>query len=77
LGADVTHRRRLSSEFRVGGVLVNLREEKKSNRYRFGLHLLPWGSSRAIISKFIVQRQSEIIREVRTLYDMLSRLAVD
>jgi hypothetical protein len=76
-GADVTHRRRLSSEFRVEGVLVNLREEKKSNRYRFGLRLLPWGSSRAIISKFIVQRQSEIIREVRTLYDMLSRLAVD
>lgn len=76
-GVDVTRRRELSSEFMVEGVIVNVREENRANRYRLGIRLLPWGSSRAIISKFIVQRQSEIIREVKTLYDMLSRLAVD
>lgn len=76
-GVDVTNRSRLSSEFMVEGIIVYLREEKRPNRYRLGLHLLPGSSSRAIISKFIVQRQSEIIREVRTLYDMLSRQTVD
>jgi hypothetical protein len=76
-GVDVTRRRELSSEFMVEGVIVNIREENRANRYRLGIRLPSWGSSRAIISKFIVQRQSEIIREVKTLYDMLSRLAVD
>ena len=60
-------------EFVILGTIVNLREESLYRRWRLGIHLNAESSSRALISEFMLQRQSEILREIRSLYNALSR----
>ena len=60
-------------EFIILGTIVNLREESLYNRMRLGIRLNAEGSSRSLISEFILQRQTEILREIRSLYSALSR----
>ena len=55
------------------GTIVNIRPELLKGRYRLGLRLLQEDRVRFIISQFISNRQSEIIREFRTVYDSLTR----
>jgi hypothetical protein len=61
-------------EFVILGTIVNLREESLYRRWRLGIHLNAEGSSKALISEFILQRQTEILREIRSLYNALSRI---
>jgi len=51
----------------------NIHHENAQSRVRIGLHLFPNLEAQAIISSFITQRQSELVREVKTLYDMLNK----
>ena len=55
------------------GTIVNIRPELLKGRYRLGLRLFEEDRVRFIISQFISNRQSEIIREFRTVYDSLTR----
>jgi hypothetical protein len=55
------------------GVIVNMRPELAHSRYRLGVRLIHESSARILISQFISQRQSEIIREFKTIYDSLIR----
>jgi hypothetical protein len=61
------------SKISVQGQLVNLRPELLYGRYRLGIRLLQADKARFIISQFISQRQTEIIREFKTIYDSLAR----
>ena len=61
-------------DFTFHGTIVHNKPENLYGRHRIGIQSNPGGQSRAILSQFIIQRQSEIIREVRSLYDVLSRL---
>jgi len=61
-------------DFTFSGTIVHNKPETLYGRHRIGIQSNPGGQSRAILSQFIIQRQSEIIREVRSLYDVLSRL---
>lgn len=47
--------------------------EAAQSRVRIGMHLFPTLEAQAVISNFITQRQSELVREVRTLYEMLNK----
>jgi hypothetical protein len=40
---------------------------------RIGMSLFPNLEAQAFISNFITQRQSELVREVKTLYDLLNK----
>lgn len=51
----------------------NILHENAHNRVRVGMHLFPTIESQSIISSFITQRQAELVREVKTLYEMLSK----
>lgn len=61
-------------EFVLIGMIVNLRDESLYKRWRLGIRLNVEGLSRSLISEFILQRQTEILREIRNLYNTLSRL---
>jgi hypothetical protein len=51
--------------------VVNIHLEKGHDRYRIGMRMLPDSQAAAVISKFISQRQCEIIQEIRELYQLL------
>ncbi len=56
------------------GQVVNFLHRPAQRRTRAGIHLLSGGASRSVLSKYIVQRQSEIIHEIRNKYDLISWL---
>ena len=58
-------------KFRIKAIIANITQEKAIDRYRIGMRILSAEPSRTIITQFIAQRQSEIIREIKTLYGML------
>ncbi|MHC1784396.1 MAG: hypothetical protein AB9891_16845 [Anaerolineaceae bacterium] len=51
--------------------VVNIHLEKGHDRFRIGMRMLPNSQAAAVISKFISQRQCEIIQEIRELYQLL------
>jgi hypothetical protein len=61
-------------EFVIDGTIVNVREETLYRRIRLGIRLNSEGPSRALISEFLLHRQTEILREIRGLYNALSRV---
>lgn len=61
----------LPSRIVARGVIVNLRPELMYGRFRIGVRLIHESNTRILISQFISQRQSEIIREFKTIYDSL------
>ena len=56
------------------GHVVNFLHRPGLHQTRAGIHLISGGTSRSILSKYIVQRQSEIIHEIRNKYDLISWL---
>ena len=58
-------------KFRIKAAIANIIPEPNGDRYRIGLRMLSTDLPRSIITQFIAQRQSEIIREIKTLYDLL------
>lgn len=56
------------------GHVVNFLHRPAHNHIRAGIHLISGGASRSILSKYIVQRQSEIIHDIRNKYDLISWL---
>jgi hypothetical protein len=70
---------RLSRSARVGSprlnvraVIANLVAENDAGRVRLGLRIQPGDASRPIIAQFIASRQSEILRELREITQLLS-----
>jgi hypothetical protein len=57
----------------IHGTVMNTIPEKASARYRIGVRIVFNDPSRALITQFIAQRQSEIIREIKALYEMLAQ----
>ncbi len=55
------------------GNIVNVRPSLSTNQYRIGLKISGDDRTRLILSNFISQRQSEIIRELKTMYDAITR----
>jgi len=51
------------------GVIANVRRMMASDRFRIGIKISPVSSSKVILHQIISQRQSEIIREIRDLYE--------
>lgn len=58
----------------LSGHIVNFHHHPSQHRIRAGIHLISGGASRSVLSKYIVQRQSEIIHEIRNKYDLISWL---
>lgn len=58
-------------ESQVHGIITYATAQKRYNRYRIGIQINPNDTSRAIITQFISQRQSEIIREIREITKIL------
>lgn len=58
-------------ELQIKGLVVNVREEPAYRRYRIGIRIHPDDFSRTVISQFIFQRQTEIIKELKAVYEML------
>ena len=58
-------------ESQVHGVIVYTLAQKTHSRYRIGIQINPNDASKSIISQFISQRQSEIIREIREISTIL------
>jgi hypothetical protein len=58
-------------ELKINGTVVNTREEPSFRRYRIGIRINPDDFSRTVISQFIFQRQTEIIKELKAVYESL------
>lgn len=61
----------IDRNLRISAQVVNIHLEKLHDRYRVGLRMNPTGQAFTAISRFITQRQSEIIQEIRELYHLL------
>lgn len=57
---------------KLDGLISNLVELKESDRFRMGVRSLPDDPSRKVITEFISSRQSEIIREIRAISDLVA-----
>lgn len=55
------------------GEIVNVRPSLSSNRYRIGMKVFGDETSRQVIASFISKRQSELIRELKTMYEAITR----
>jgi len=60
--------------FMVRGVILNIKSDYQRQRMRLGLQIFPDEDARAAIGNFISQRQSEIIREIKMMYDLIVKL---
>jgi hypothetical protein len=58
-------------ELKIKGTVVNAREEPTFRRYRIGIRINPDDFSRTVISQFIFQRQTDIIKELKAVYESL------
>lgn len=66
-------RRLVSPEIIVNGVVANSMPLESQRRHRIGIRLYPDEFGRMIISQFISQRQSEIIQEINSVYQLISQ----
>jgi hypothetical protein len=55
----------------IHALVANIRLDEAHSRCRIGLKILPNDPPRPLIAQFIAQRQVEIIREIKTMYDLL------
>ncbi len=59
----------------IRGIIRNIRPERGANRYRIGILITGLDDfGRLTLYQYIASRQSEIIRELNTLYEGLARL---
>ncbi len=66
-------RRLVSPELTIQGVVANSLELKSQRRHRIGVRLLPDEYARLVMAQFITQRQSEIIQEINSVYQLISQ----
>jgi hypothetical protein len=59
-------------DIRLVGRILYVNQEKGS--YRLGLDTSPEAHTRSLITQYITQREAEILRELRSLYDKFHRL---
>jgi hypothetical protein len=64
-------KRETLSDIQVKAKVVNIHLEMGRDRYRIGMKMAPDSQAAMVISKFISQRQCEIIQEIRELYQLL------
>ncbi len=64
-------------EMDIHGEIVNLSEEAEFRRYRLGIRILAGDPSQSVIQCFISQRQAEIVREIQTVYAMITNKTSD
>ncbi len=64
-------RKVMNPRFLIKASIVNLGLDSDRERYRIGMRILSTDPPRPLISQFIAKRQSEIIREIKSLYSML------
>ncbi len=69
---DMMRRQMPYPEMDIQGIIVNSRPEAAFGRYRVGARILSDDQSRNIIGHFIMQRQSEIIRELQEISMLIS-----
>ncbi len=62
-------------ELTLHGTIMNVIPIDKSQRYRIGMRIMPNTRVQPIVSQYVAQRQTEIIREVKLLHSVLIRLA--
>ncbi len=58
----------------IRGKVMNMHPELHLNQYRIGIRLFHEESTRMIFTQFVSQRQSELIREIKVMYELLSKL---
>jgi hypothetical protein len=58
---------------KIRAEVVNTGTDIGFSRVRLGLKIYPDDTARAAITRFIAQRQSEIIREIKSIYDLMNR----
>lgn len=63
------------TEIELRGVIANVHQDALRNRYRIGIRLLREDPARAVLMQFITQRQTEIINELRAVYNLLSMIS--
>ncbi|MCJ7625800.1 MAG: hypothetical protein MUO76_20095 [Anaerolineaceae bacterium] len=56
---------------KLNGNIANIKTGMPDGRCRIGVQLIPT-TSRIVISRFLSERQAELIREIRALYDLVS-----
>ena len=59
----------------IRGLVANLRLEEAHGRYRIGARILSTDPPVPLIPQFIVQRQGEIIKEIRLMSELLAKNA--
>jgi hypothetical protein len=67
-----TRRRAPFPDMDIRGNIVNIQEEPDAGRFRVGVRILAGDGSRALIQRFISQRQAEIVRELQAIYALIS-----
>jgi hypothetical protein len=71
---DSTPERRVHSpRIEVQGSIVNIYEEPEKDRIRLGIQIQPGDPAREIVAQFFSQRQSEIMRELKELSELLAQ----
>jgi hypothetical protein len=70
---ELSERKVRVPELKIKGTMVNVREEPAFRRYRLGIRINPDDFSRTVISQFIFQRQTDIIKELKAAYESLGR----
>jgi hypothetical protein len=63
------------NEIRLPGTILYVNREKGS--FRLGMDTSPEAHARALITQYISQRQAELLRELRVLYETFYRLKVE
>ncbi len=71
--SETTYQHLSNPKMRIHAVIANMRLEASKDRYRIGMKIVSTEPPRQIINQFITQRQSEIIREIRSLYNMIAK----
>jgi hypothetical protein len=62
----------LSQEVIIHGSIVNIKSELFNRRHRLGIRIKEKDPSKALVTRFISRRQSELTREIRNIYDMIA-----
>ena len=55
----------------VTGTIVNINLDKSKQVYRIGLRIFPDGTANPILVQYISRRQSDIMKDIRTLYNKM------
>jgi hypothetical protein len=64
----------MGRELVILGTVVNVRPDASRSRCRIGVQIDPYDSSKPLIGRFIAQRQSEIIREIKAVLELLAQM---